>query len=95
MTQSGELRGAFAKIGFLDVTETMLTIRMDFANFDDYWTPMITGQGTHAEFMASLPEPTHQRIEIAVRGGYLCNRPDGPRSFASVAWAVRGKVPTE
>ena len=95
MTQPGELRGAFAKIGFLDITETILTIRMDFANFDDFWTPMITGQGTHAEFMASLPEPTRQRIEIAVRASYLCSRPDGPRSFASVAWAVRGKVPTE
>ena len=95
MTRPGELRGAFAKIGFLDITETILTIRMDFANFDDFWTPMITGQGTHSEFMASLPEPTRQQIEIAVRASYLCSRPDGPRSFASVAWAVRGKVPTE
>ncbi len=93
MTRPGELSRAFAGAGFRDVSETMLTIRMDFANFEDYWTPMITGQGTHAEFMASLTDPTRRRIEDAVRDGYLCNRPDGPRSFASVAWAVRGVAP--
>jgi hypothetical protein len=37
----------------------------------------------HAEFMTSLPAPTRERIENRVRAGYLCNRPDGPRSFAS------------
>jgi len=94
MTQPGELRRAFSQMGFHSVTEAMLTIRMDFANFDDYWSPMITGQGTHAEFLASLPEPTRQRIEVAVKAGYLCNRPDGPRGFASVAWAVRGVFST-
>ena len=93
MTQAGELLRTFSKIGFSEVTETMLTIRMDFANFDDYWIPLLGGQGTHAEFLASLPESTRQQIETAVRAGYLCSQPDGPRSFASVAWAVRGVVP--
>jgi ubiquinone/menaquinone biosynthesis C-methylase UbiE len=95
MTEPGEMRHAFSEAGFRDVAETMLTIRMDFANFDDYWIPTITGQGTHAEFMASLTEPARQRIEAAVREAYLCNRPDGPRSFPSVAWAVRGVVPPD
>lgn len=90
MTQAGELRRAFLQAGFHSVTETMLTIRMDFANFADYWDPMLTGQGTHAEFLASLPQPTRDAVEATVRAAYLCNRPDGPRSFASVAWAVRG-----
>jgi ubiquinone/menaquinone biosynthesis C-methylase UbiE len=94
MTQSGELRRAFSRAGFHNVTEAMLTIRMDFTNFDDYWNPMLTGQGTHAEFLASLPELTRHRIEATVKAAYLCNRPDGPRGFASVAWAVRGVVST-
>jgi ubiquinone/menaquinone biosynthesis C-methylase UbiE len=94
MTQSGELRAAFVKAGFVDVADTMLTIRMDFANFDDYWIPMITGHGANAAFMASLSVQMRQRIETAVKAAYLCNRPDGPRGFASVAWAVRGTVPT-
>jgi ubiquinone/menaquinone biosynthesis C-methylase UbiE len=94
MTRPGELCRAFVQAGFLDVAETMLTIRLDFANFEDYWTPTLTGQGTNAEFMASLPALTRQHIEDAVRDSYLCSRPDGPRSFASVAWAVRGTVPS-
>lgn len=93
MTQPGQLRRAFSQAGFVDVVETILTIRTDFANFADYWVPLMTGQGKHSEFMSSLPEATRQRIEDEVRAGYLCNQPDGPRSFASLAWAVRGIAP--
>jgi len=92
-TQAGELRAIFERAGFDKVTEALLTIRMEFENFDDYWIPLMTGQGTLAEYMATLPEQVSQSIENSVRSAYLCNRPDGPRSFASVAWAVRGIVP--
>jgi SAM-dependent methyltransferase len=93
MTRPGEMREAFERAELVDVAETTLIVRMDFQNFDDYWVPMITGQGTHNEFLASLPAEQRQRIENAVREGYLCGSPDGPRSFASLAWAVRGRVP--
>jgi ubiquinone/menaquinone biosynthesis C-methylase UbiE len=92
-TQPGELRNIFADAGFIEITETMLTIRMDFAGFDDYWFPQVHGQGTTAELLARLPQHSQERVQSAVRAGYLDNRPDGPRSFASVAWAVRGVVP--
>lgn len=92
MTQSGELRAGFANAGFANVVETMLTIRQDFVNFHDYWLPMITGQGAHARFFGNLPVAAQQHIESTVRAAYLCGRPDGPRGFASVAWAVRGEV---
>jgi hypothetical protein len=39
-------------------------------------------------------DATHQaRTDAAVRDAYEAGRPDGPRSFASVAWACRGIVP--
>lgn len=93
MTQPNELHRSFLKIGLLDVRETELTIRMDFSSFEDYWIPLITGQGKHSEFMSTLPKSTRKRIEDAVRASYLCDRPDGPRSFVGAAWAVRGTVP--
>jgi ubiquinone/menaquinone biosynthesis C-methylase UbiE len=93
MTRAGELRSAFAKAGFAEVSETTLIVRMDFANFEDYWNPMLVGQGSLAEYLAKLPEATRQRIEASLRSGYLCGHADGPRSFVSVAWAVRGVVP--
>jgi ubiquinone/menaquinone biosynthesis C-methylase UbiE len=95
MTLAGELYGAFAKAGFADVTETTIVVRMDFQNFEDYWIPQTTGQGTIAEFLGSLTNDTRRQIETAMRAAYLCGQPDGPRSFVSVAWAVRGVVPAK
>jgi ubiquinone/menaquinone biosynthesis C-methylase UbiE len=92
-TQPGELRALFTQAGLTGITETMLTIRMDFDGFDDYWDPLIGGQGTLAAFLADLPAEARGRIKEGVRAAYLCERPDGPRSFASVAWAIRGLVP--
>ena len=93
MTQPGELKDAFTKAGFVDITEALLTIRMDFADFDDYWHPLMTGQGTLEKYVAGLPERIREQVQSSVRAAYLCNSPDGPRSFAGVAWAVRGVVP--
>src|SRR6185436_3829004 len=41
MTRPGELARAWTAAGFADVVQTSLTIRMDFARFDDYWTPHV------------------------------------------------------
>lgn len=90
-----ELASAFSKAGFTDVTEAQLSIRMEFVNLDDYWIPLMAGQGTHAADLQSLSEETRQRILAAVRNAYLSGQPDGPRSFVSVAWAARGIVPRE
>jgi ubiquinone/menaquinone biosynthesis C-methylase UbiE len=92
MTQSGELRRTFTDAGFKEVTETSLMIRMDFGNFEDYWTPLLTGQGRTSELLASLPQQSRMQVESGVRSAYLCERADGPRSFVSVARAVRGVV---
>ena len=93
MTRPSELKDAFVRTGFVGVTEDVLMVRMDFANFDDYWVPTQTGQGTIASLLKSLPAATHKRLEDALRAAYLCGQPDGPRSFVSLAWAVRGAVP--
>ena len=93
MTEQGQIKNAFIRIGFQDVVERMLTIRMDFENFEDYWHPQVFGQGDTAQWLAGLPRAVQDRIQSAVRAAYLCNRPDGPRSFATTAWAVKGRRP--
>ena len=92
MTRPNELQTAFRQAGLSNVAATLLTIRMDFESFEDFWIPAVFGQGTHSEFLAGLPEPTQRRVESSVRAAYLAGLPDGPRSFASSAWAVRGLV---
>jgi SAM-dependent methyltransferase len=93
MTFPGEMARAFTAAGLENITEASLTIRMDFVNFDDYWFPLINGQGTLAAFLSTLPQGVPERVQATVRQAYLSDQPDGPRSFASVAWAVKGTVP--
>ncbi len=94
MTFPGEMTRGFAAAGLENITEAILTIRMDFASFDDYWIPLINGQGTLAAFLSTLPRDVPERVQAAVRQAYLADQADGPRSFASTAWAVKGTVPT-
>jgi ubiquinone/menaquinone biosynthesis C-methylase UbiE len=93
MTQAGELAAAFSEAGFADVAETTISIRMEFMNYDDYRTPMAKGQGVLANLLETAAPSTREQIDAALRASYLCGRPDGPRSFVSVAWAVRATVP--
>lgn len=90
-TEQGQIKNAFVRAGFEGVVETTLTIRMDFESFEDYWHPQVFGQGDTAQWLTALPGAIQDRLQSAVRAAYLCNRPDGPRSFATVAWAVKGQ----
>jgi ubiquinone/menaquinone biosynthesis C-methylase UbiE len=93
MTLPGEMTRAFTVASLEQIAQATLTIRMEFTSFDDYWHPLINGQGTLAAFLSTLPEGAPERVQAGVREAYLCDRPDGPRSFVSFAWAVKGTVP--
>jgi SAM-dependent methyltransferase len=90
LTGEGELRGALESAGFTGVADKKLAIRMDYASFDDFWDPMVHGQGTFGNFFEALPETRRDRLRDAVRAAYLAGDADGPRGFAGIAWAVRG-----
>jgi hypothetical protein len=75
------------------VTQTELMIRMDYRNFDDYWAPIAGGEGPLGKFMMGLDANERARTDATMRDAYEAGRPDGPRSFANVAWACRGLVP--
>jgi ubiquinone/menaquinone biosynthesis C-methylase UbiE len=93
MMRPGELKQAFAEQGLLNVTETELTIRMTYRDFDDFWAPIAAGEGPLGKYIAGLDRPERAGMEAAVRSAYEAGRPDGPRSFVSVAWACRGVAP--
>jgi hypothetical protein len=65
---------------------------MDYAGFDDYWQPLLGGQGPVGSYAAGLAPALRQRVEDAVRTAYLSGAPHGPRSMTATAWAVRGEV---
>jgi ubiquinone/menaquinone biosynthesis C-methylase UbiE len=93
MTRPGELAKAWQDAGFEDVVDTSLGIRMTFTSFDDYWSPYLGKDGPGAEYVGSLTSDERGRLEDAMRAAYLDGEPDGPRSYAALAWAVKGRVP--
>lgn len=93
MTRPGDLGRAWRGVGFEQVTETSLTIRMDYSSFDDYWGSFSGVDGPHAEYVATLGDAERSRLRDALQRAYLDGEPDGPRSYAALAWAVKGTVP--
>src|SRR5215510_6917795 len=49
------------------VVETALSIRMEFASFEDYWAPYAGQDGPGAEYVATLSEAERTRLREAVR----------------------------
>jgi SAM-dependent methyltransferase len=90
---SGGLIKLFEEVGLMRVEQTSITIRMDYANFDDYWQPLLGGQGPVGTYLVGLAPELRARVEQAVRIAYCSGAPDGERSMTATAWAVRGVVP--
>ena len=89
----GALPRIWAEAGLTEIDERSLLIRMDFADFADYWEPYASGEGMLGDYVASLDGPRRDRLERHLRSAYLCGRPDGERSFVAVALSCRGVVP--
>ena len=94
LTRPGEMAAAWHAAGFEDVVATSLAIRMEFASFEDWWTPYLGKDGPGAEYVGTLDATGRARLEDALRAAFLDGEPDGPRSYAALAWAVRGRAPS-
>jgi SAM-dependent methyltransferase len=93
LTRPGELGTAWRAAGFTDVEETTLAIRMDYASFEDYWGPYSAKDGPQADYVATLDPERRERLREVLQRAYLDGEDDGPRSYAALAWAVRGRAP--
>jgi SAM-dependent methyltransferase len=80
----------FAAAGLYQIERRCITIRMDYAGFDDYWRPLLGGQWPVGTYVAGLAADMRRRIEDAVRASYGAGAPDRERSITATAWAVRG-----
>jgi SAM-dependent methyltransferase len=83
----------FDAAGLDQIRRDSITIRMDYASFEDYWMPILGGQGPVGTYVANLAADLRCRIEEAVRRAYCSGAPDGERSLTATAWVVRGIVP--
>jgi len=89
----GGLRELFVSAGLERIEEHLITFRMDYTNFEDYWRPLLGGQGPIGSYVAALAGDLQARLEAAVRAAYCAGAPDGARAMSATAWAVRGIVP--
>jgi ubiquinone/menaquinone biosynthesis C-methylase UbiE len=94
MSRAGELEAAWSAAGFQNIRHTTVMTRMEFASFDDYWMPFLSRQAGAASYVATLGEAQLVALREGVRRAYLDGESDGPRSYAAIAWAVVGAVPS-
>ena len=93
MTRPGDLARAWQAAGLTDVVQDALTIRMEFASFEDFWAPMEGNDGPFADYVRTLTPDAKLLLRDKVRLAYVDGEPDGPRSYAATSWVVKGKVP--
>jgi len=93
MSRPGELARAWRDSGLVDVVQDMVTIRMDYASFADFWAPAEGKDGPIAQYVGALGHAARVKLQDAVKLAYLDGEDDGPRSYAATAWVVKGKVP--
>jgi ubiquinone/menaquinone biosynthesis C-methylase UbiE len=93
LCRPGELAVAWEAAGFNDVQQGTVTTRMEFASFEDFWQPYLGGQAGGASYVSTLTEDQRSRLRQHLRLAYLDGEDDGPRSYAAIAWAVKGVAP--
>jgi ubiquinone/menaquinone biosynthesis C-methylase UbiE len=83
------LRELFTAAGLSDVAVEPLVVPTVFADFDDYWTPFLGGQGPAPSYTASLEAARRNALRETLRGR-LPTDDDGTIRLTARAWAVRG-----
>jgi SAM-dependent methyltransferase len=88
----GSMAGLWRDAGLLDVEEANLTVRIQFLAFADLWEPAVAAP-VLGSYLRAIGDAQRQLVREKVEAAFLCGDPDGPRSFAATAWAVKGTVP--
>ena len=83
------LRETFESAGLRDVRLRAIEVPTRFADFDDYWTPFLGGQGPAPGYAVSLDEERREALRERIRQR-LPFAPDGSIGLSARAWAVRG-----
>jgi SAM-dependent methyltransferase len=93
MSLPGDLARAWRDAGLEDIVQDMLTIRMDFASFADFWGPAEGKDGPVAEYVSTLDTEAKSKLRRMVELAYLDGEADGERSYAARACVVKGQAP--
>lgn len=82
----GQLATLLAGAGLREVEERALTVRVDFATFQDWWEPFTLGVGPAGQHVAGLDDPARAELERMLRDELGA----GPFTLRASAWAATG-----
>jgi SAM-dependent methyltransferase len=83
------LRELFTGAGLNDVSVDAVEVATVFADFDDFWTPFLGGQGPAPGYVKSLTDEHRQALRELLRERLPANA-DGSIQLNARAWAVKG-----
>jgi SAM-dependent methyltransferase len=86
------LLALFEQAGLQDSTVHALNIVTRFKNFDDYWQPLLTSQGSAPNYLATRDERCKSSIRDRL-GAALPVNVQGEIELPARAWAVRARRP--
>jgi len=85
------LAALFNSAGLRDVETRAIDVPTHFKDFDDYWTPFLSGQGPAGTYAVSLDYERQSILRDFIRGR-LPKEKDGSIKLIARAWAVRGRT---
>ncbi len=86
------LAALFRRGGLAQVETRSIDIPTHFQNFDDYWTPFLSGQAPAPKYVLSLDEASRAEFREALRARLPLSA-DGSIELTARVWAVRGRRP--
>jgi len=88
-----EIAALWNQAGLRDVTTADLVLQIEFASFEEYWSPFLLGQGPAGAYAVSLAPDEQIAVRERLRKIVLGSRADGLVTLPSRAFAVRGFTP--
>lgn len=85
------LRELFRNAGLEAVATRAIDVPTTFKDFDDYWSPFLSGQAPAPGYCMSLDVAQRERLRERLRET-IETEPDGSIRMIARAWAVRGIV---
>lgn len=92
LCQPEPLRALLSAVGLRDVDVEAIEVSTTFADFDEYWTPFLGGQGAAPAYAATLSEGQRTQIREHLHS-QLPYEPDGSIRLVARAWAAKGHRP--
>ncbi|HEU5348036.1 MAG TPA: hypothetical protein VFU63_05435, partial [Ktedonobacterales bacterium] len=84
------LKQLFVQTGLCKVETRAIDVPLVFRDFDDFWTPFLSGQGPAPGYTMSLDEQQRADLRELLRSR-LPIADDGTITLTARAWAVKGQ----